>query len=292
MKELAKHPGLSKTNPVNIHVFETVKLKYPFHYHPNEYELTLTLGSRGIRMVGDNITYFNDSDLTLIGPGVPHCWINNFPDDSNFPETIRVIVIHFNKYLIGKELIDRPEFYNIKQLLKASERGLAFPSTINDHVSSKILNLKLELDFNTFINLLEIFNLLGESKQYEILSSSQYQYKGKHKEQINFEKVFEYIQNNYTEKIKISKVASLINMHDSAFSHYFKKRTSKSFTDFVNEMRLNYALNQLLFSSRSIAEICFDSGFNNLSNFNRIFKKWKGTTPLQWKKKYLKIVNQ
>lgn len=291
MKELTKHPGLNKTNPVKIHVFETVKLKYPFHYHPEEYELTLTLGSKGIRVVGDTISNFGDSDLTLIGPGVPHCWINDFPNDSGIPETIQVIVIHFNEHLIGKELIGRPEFHNINQLLKASTRGLAFPSNINDQVTSKILNLKLEPDFNTFINLLEIFNLLGESEQYKLLSSEQYQYKGRPKEQINFEKVFDYIQNNYTKKIKISKVASIINMNDSAFSHYFRKRTSNSFTGFVNELRLNNALNQLVYSSRSISDICFESGFNNLSNFNRIFKKWKGTTPLQWKKEYLQYIN-
>jgi len=286
MKPISEIIDINSENPIKISVFESKKLKYPLHYHPEEYELTLTIGSCGLRLAGDHIDEFGDIDLALIGPGLPHCWLNNFIEEKKDESVnIKVVVIHFNQNLFSDELLNRRELVHIRSLLLLSKRGIIFQGKIREEIKHKILKLKIDPDFSTWISIYSIFDKLSLSNEYTCLSSLQYNYKGKIDEINNFEKVHTYIFYNFRAKIKIGEVSSLIGMNESAFSHYFKKRTLKSFTDFVNELRLNYAAKMLTNTNINVAEIAFDSGFNNLSNFNRIFKKWRGFTPHQWRKK-------
>jgi AraC-like DNA-binding protein len=166
---------------------------------------------------------------------------------------------------------------------------LSFGKDITGNILEKFYQFTLEPDFNTYINIMEILNSLAIYGDYNTLCSDNYSYKGRPAESDKFEAVFNYIQTNYLNRIKITDVASMAGMNDSAFSHYFKKRTSYSFTDFINLLRLNHAAKQIIYQHKNIADICFDSGFNNLSNFNRMFKKWKGDTPLQYRKKQAHI---
>ena len=288
MREVNQHQKIDLLNPVKIDAFETKRLNYPLHYHSSEYELTLVLGGKGIRIVGDDISEFKSHDLVLTGPGIPHCWIseNNYYH-STVSRTIQVIVIHFNYHILGDELLKRVEFKPIRDLFESSEKGVLFGDHTIEKVIDKVLQLKLEPDFDTFLNILDTFNLLASSDDYKTLCSDKYLFKGRYEEMPKFKAVFQHIQSNYLNKIKITEVAGLVNMNDSAFSHYFKKRTRYSFTDFINLLRLNHAAEQITSQTKNIAEICYASGFNNLSNFNRMFKKWKGETPLQYRKKQI-----
>jgi len=290
MRTPYQNKNVDPINPVNINAFETFCLNDPFHYHPIEFELTLVLGGQGVRFVGDNIGQFGNCDLVLTGPGVPHSWMYNNVDNNGSGHNVQVITMHFNRHIIGEELLNRNEFSHIKNLLALSSRGLSFNEVTSKVVARKILQLKLELDFDAFLNILDIFNDLGKANDFQLLCSDNYAFKGKIEEANKFETVFNHIQSNFLSKIKISEVASIISMNDSAFSHYFKKRTQNSFTDFINEMRLNHAAQLILTQQKNIAEICFESGFNNLSNFNRMFKKWSGITPLQFRKKNKKSI--
>jgi AraC-like DNA-binding protein len=285
MREVNQQRKVDRKNPIKINAFETKNLNYPFHYHSNQYEITLVLGGRGIRLVGDNVSEFNEIDLVLVGKGIPHSWINAQSDEQITPSNMQVIVVHFNNYIFGDELLNRSEFSHIKNLLSLSDKGVSFGTDITQKISEKFFQFTLEPDFSTYINIMDILNDLAKSGDYKTLCNDNYSYRGRIDESGKFETVFNYIQSNYLNKIKITDVASLAGMNDSAFSHYFKKRTSYSFTDFINLLRLNHAAKQIIFEQKNIAEICFDSGFNNLSNFNRMFKKWKGDTPLQYRKK-------
>jgi AraC-like DNA-binding protein len=291
MREVNKLQKIDKLHPVKINAFETHQLNYPLHYHSAEYELTLVLGGQGLRIAGDSIMEFKAYDLVLIGPGIPHCWINEDDDDiDSSSKSIQVITVHFNRHILGDELLNRSEFNHISNLFSLSEKGLVFGKHTTSRVLEKFLQFKLEPDFDTFLNILNIFNQLATVGDYNPLCSNKYNYRGKHEEMHKFESVFHHIQSNFLQKIKITDVAALAYMNDSAFSHYFKKRTRYSFTDFVNLLRLNHAARQIITQQKNIAEICFDSGFNNLSNFNRMFKKWKGETPLQYRKKRINAV--
>lgn len=285
MKSFNEHVEISREEPLKISVFESVKLKYPFHYHTGEYELTLTLGSTGVRLVGDHIGEFGESDLVLIGPGIPHCWLNNFSDNPEKQTNIMVVVIHFSKHLFTNELLGKPILYDVRQLLEFSLRGIQFNGKILDEITDDILKLKIDPDFGTIVQLYSIFDRLSRTTEYTLLSSPGYHFSGKKEDTEKFERIYEYILDHFRDRIMIGEVSELADMNDSAFSHYFKKRTSKSFTDFINELRLNFACHLLTDGNKNIAEICYESGFNNLSNFNRIFKKQKGITPNHWRKR-------
>lgn len=285
MREINLQRKVDHKNPIKINAFESQILDYPYHFHSNQYELSLVLGGRGIRIVGDNVSEFEENDLVLVGNGIPHSWISTQSDDQGTQSPIQVIVVHFNGHVFGDELLNRSEFLPIKNLLSLSGRGLSFGKRITLGMLDKFFQFTLEPDFSAYINMMEILNSLAISVDYTALCSDKYSYKGRPSESGRFEIVFNYIQSNYLNKIKITDVASLARMNDSAFSHYFKKRTGYSFTDFINLLRLNHAAKQILYQHKNIADICFDSGFNNLSNFNRMFKKWKGDTPLQYRKK-------
>ena len=289
MKSIQEFVEINRENPIRISVFESLKLSYPFHYHSTEYELTLTLGSGGIRLVGNSIEEFGNTDLVMIGPGTPHCWLNNFTNGINNQEHIKVVVIHFSDHIFSGELMERRELDAIRWLFQASRRGIVYYGSIRERIKNEILRLKIDPDFGTWISLYAIFNELSHSTEFRYLTSPEYTYEGRQDERANFEKVHTYIQENFREKIKIGEVASLIGMNESAFSHYFKKRTLKSYTDFINELRLNYAASMLSNTRKNVSEIAFESGFNNLSNFNRIFKKWKKLTPFQWRKNIERI---
>jgi len=285
MKSTQEPIGINRENPIKISVFESEMLRYPFHYHPAEYELTLTIGSNGLRLVADRIEEFGKTDLVLIGPGIPHCWLNNFSNSQEGNDNIKVVVIHFNEHIFSNEMLERKELESVRYLLNHSKRGIAFEGRIREEIRNEILKLKIDPDFGTWISLYSIFDKLSRTGEFSYLSSKNYTFKGKKEEGETFEKVHTYMMNHFKEKIKIGEVASLIGMNESAFSHYFKKRTLKSFTDFINELRIIYASIQLTTSRKSVAEIAFESGFNNLSNFNRIFKKSKGITPNQWRRR-------
>ncbi len=285
MREINQQRKLDRRNPIKINAFESHNLNYPFHYHSNSIEISLVLGGRGIRVIGDNVSEFEENDLVIIGPGIPHCWISAQPNNQNLPGSIQVIVVHFNKHLIGEEMLNRTEFRHIRNLLSLSSKGLSFGKDIPQSILDKFFQFTLEADFDTYINMMEILHKLAISGEYITLCSDNYTFKGRPEESGKFEAVFNYIQSNYLNKIRITDVANLARMNGSAFSHYFKKRTGYSFTDFINQLRLNHAAKQIISRDKNIADICFDSGFNNLSNFNRMFKKWKGDTPLQYRKK-------
>jgi len=285
MREINQQRKLDRRNPVKINAFESHNLNYPFHYHSNHYEISLVLGGRGIRVIGDNVSEFGENDLVIIGPGIPHCWISTQSNNRNTQTSLQVIVVHFNRHIFGEELLNRTEFSHIKNIFSLSNKGLSFGKDIPQSILEKFFQLTLEPDFDTYINMMEILHKLAISRDYETLCSDNYSFKGRPEESGKFEAVFNYIQSNYLNKIKITDVAILAGMNDSAFSHYFKKRTLYSFTDFINLLRLNHAVKQIISRDKNIADICFDSGFNNLSNFNRMFKKWKGDTPLQYRKK-------
>lgn len=285
MKSTQEFIEIDPVNPIKLSVFESRKLRDPFHYHPSAYELTLTLGNRGLRIVGDCFDDFKSTDLTLIGPGIPHCWLNNFSSDGIETESIKVVVIHFNEHILSRELLQREELNHIRMLFEQAKRGITYSGNIREEIKSDILKLKIEPDFNTWIALYSIFDKLGQTSEFTYLTSPSYRFEGKADEAIYFEKVHGYILDHFKNKIKIGEVASLIGMNESAFSHYFKKRTQKSFTDFINEMRLYYASDQLTHTRKHVADIAFEAGFNNLSNFNRIFKKWQNITPNQWRRR-------
>lgn len=260
-----------------------VGFDYPIHYH-SAYELTLILNSSGNRIVGDSVEKYSSSDLVLIGPEIYHRW-----DDDDIPleerNNAHVITIQFSKDLFEQSLFLKESFYSIKKLLKNAQRGIKFTGETFSAVAEKMKNLTGENTFESTIGFLDILNSLSISKDKKHLTSEGFisikeDLKG---DRVN--KMYTYILNHFTDSnLRITELAHESNMSTSAFGHFFKKSTNKNFTEFVVDMRLGYASNLLLNSNDSISEIAYKSGFNNIANFNRLFKKNKFITPKEYRR--------
>jgi AraC-like DNA-binding protein len=257
---------------------------YPLHNHP-EYELHLVLNCAGKRIVGDSIEDYDGVDLVLVGPHVYHRWDDRDYDHfrHHAPETI---FVQFAKDLFDHQLLSKKVFYPIRQMLVQSKRGIAFYGETLLSATEKMKALVNRQDFDAMIDFLRLLNELAGSSERRYLTSPAFHAKPAFEPSKRINAVYEYLLKHFREQIQLPEIAAKFNMSDSAFSHFFKKCASKSFTQYLVEMRLGYACRLLVETEDSISEIAYQSGFPNLSNFNRLFRKNKEITPMAYRKKY------
>lgn len=253
------------------------KFDYPVHYHP-DYEINLVLNASGTRVVGDMEEKFGKVDLVMTGPNLPHAW------KSDSTEGHHVITIQFSEKILDFPLLKKRLFSSIRELLLESRRGLSFPQAGNGQLSERIIRLTRLQGFQTALEFFAILYDLSISSR-QVLVSSQYDQNAivSSAKSRRIEKVCEYIDTHFEETIKLADVSALVNMSESAFSHFFKKKTSCSFIDYLNNVRIGKAATMLADTTHSINEICYACGFNNASNFIRIFKKIKNMTPSEYR---------
>lgn len=253
---------------------------FPTHYH-TEIELNMVKHFEGKRIVGDSIEPLNGSDLVLIGPNTFHAW-ESHPDFRT-----HVITIQFNPELFGSSFINKNLFRPVKELLDLSPRGIVFSEAEQKRILPRLLALADKKGFDSVIDFLYILNELALSPNKRILCSPNFTQNHYEVKSRRIKIIHQYLQKNYGNKITVSEVAKLINMTESGFCHFFKKRTQKSFIDFLNDLRVGEAARMLLETTHTVSEISFNCGFNNISNFNRIFKKKKGQTPSEFRENNL-----
>lgn len=253
------------------------KFDYPVHYH-SDYEINLVMDTYGTRTVGDSEEEFNTLDLIMIGPNIPHAWKGEVVEGNH------VVTIQFSDKLLNFPILGKRLFSSIKQLLIESQHGISFSEQIQLLMKDKILKLTKMQRFHT---VLEFFSILYELSiaDRRILVSNQYDTKDtvRTSKSRRIAKVCEYIDKNIEEPIRLGDVAQLVSMSESAFSHFFKKKTNCTFIDYVTNLRIARACQLLSETTYTVAEICYTCGFNNLSNFIRIFKKKKGSTPQEYR---------
>jgi AraC-like DNA-binding protein len=284
-------PQLLKiSNPADTS-FNLMRLDAPFfptpwHYHP-EIELVLMLESTGKKYVGSSITDFEPGDLCLIGGLLPHYYKSDEEYHKNNEELrARSIVCHFNFDFVGTPFWEAPESFAIKALLERSKRGIQFSSETSKKVEDRLRKLSEVEGMSRLLLFLEILDELAKSKDIEYLTTDPIQIRNEVDSDL-IKKVLEHVSENFQNQIMLDDVAQLANMSESAFSRYFKKRTRKTFSNFLTEIRIEYACKLLQNDKMSISQIAFDSGFYNLSNFNRQFKSIKKITPLAYRMNYL-----
>jgi len=251
------------------------KFDFPLHFHP-EYELNFVINSKGKRIIGDSLKDYRSPDLVLIGPNIPHAWTGE-----NNHDDVRVITIQFDKNVFGNCLLNKKHALPMKDLLDKASRGILFDNDTIITLKERITNLSKIQGFDAFISFLSILYDLSISRNQTLLTSPGYIYELNIRDSQRINKVINYIKENISKDFKIKEVANLVNMSESAFSHFFKKRTQLSFSDYVIDMRVSYAARLIMETDKSISEICFASGFNNISNFNRTFKSRYSCTPTE-----------
>jgi AraC-like DNA-binding protein len=258
---------------------------YPLHRH-REFELNFVEHGAGVRrVVGDSIETVGEYDLALIGAeNLEHVWENGTCQSPD----IREITIQFAPDFLGDKILEKNQFDSIRKMLKAAEHGLSFPLDSIMRVYHYLDTLASEQDhFQQFLKFMSILNELSKG-EYKILASSSFAHSSRNQESRRVTKVKQYINDHYAEDLRLDNMAELVGMSPSAFSRFFKMRTGKSLSDYILDIRLGYAARMLVDSTKNISEICYESGFNNLSNFNRIFKSKRGSTPRDFRALYKK----
>jgi AraC-like DNA-binding protein len=260
--------------------FQSRRFNCPFHYHP-EIELTLIANSSGQRYVGDHIGRFASGDLVLMGANLPHMYTN----DAKFTGPAHSIVLQFLPDCLGRDFFQRGELKAIHRLLEKSRVGLSFHGRTRDKVApllEQFCPLKGPARIVAFIRILEI---LAASSEFRMLASPTYSpslalYQG---ERIN--RVCELISKKFKEGVTQSEAARMARMSGPSFSRFFRRATNRTFRSFLNEVRVGYASQLLLETDRTVAEACYESGFGNLSNFNRQFLKLRKVSPRGYRRK-------
>ena len=259
------------------------RFTFPVHRH-EEYELNFLANCTGARrVVGDSMETIGEYDLVLIGNGIEHGWEQHECDNNR----IREITIQFSHDLFGESLLEKTQLASVRRMLEVSSNGIVFSSGSIMKVFNRLDNLtKIDSGFYGMIELMAILYELAEEGNYRRLSSSSFASLKPTVDSRRVQKVQDYINLRYKEDIRLSDLAALVGMTPTAFSRFFKLRTGRSISEYVIDIRLRHATRQLVDSTTSVAEICYECGFNNVSNFNRIFKKKKGASPKMFREIY------
>ena len=256
-------------------------LKNSWHYHP-ECEMLFFLDAKGTRFIGDSIENIHTGEIVLLGQNLPHV-IHRDVEYYNTHQDITptMIVIQFDKDFLGTDIWNKNEFFQIADLLNKASRGLKFSGEITKPVSAMILKMAEQKGVRKIMTLLCILEELAHSQQVNYISSCGFL---KHYEETNekINKVYEYSINNFREDISLEKISGLVYLSQSAFCRYFKNCTSKTYSQFLAEVRIGYACKLLLQEKLNISEICYECGYKNLSNFNRHFKEIMRITPSEY----------
>src|SRR5690606_19596174 len=241
------------------------------HYH-DEYELNLILNAIvARRIVGDHVASINDVELLLVGSNLYHGWF----DDACYSRVITEITIKFHSNLISEYYMRKNQLSFVRNMFDKSQQGILFSRETVLSLKDRLIGLKTKAGFDSVLELMAILHRLSQADGMKTLSSVGFDDHHARSNSRRIMKVFEYLNDHYSEPITLADMATHVNMHEASFSRFVKKSTGKTFIDSLNEIRLGHATRLLIDTSQTIAEIAYGCGFNNISNFNRIFKRKK-----------------
>lgn len=264
-------------------VFERKKehFDFPIHFHP-EFELNFISNGRGSRrVVGDSMEEITDIELVMIGPNLEHGWESH----NCTSQEIYEVTLQFHNDLFDEKMLSRRIFKPIKDLFDRSNRGILFSEKIALELKPRIMGLSKIDSIDYFLELISILHDLANSRNQRLLSTHPAQ-NSLFENSGQIEKVYKYIQENFSRKITLAEMARLVNMSAVSFNRFIKKRTGKTLVEYINDTRISYAARWLIETDLSIGEIGYKCGFNNIANFNRVFKKSKKRTPSEFRSEF------
>jgi len=286
-------PAFEKINPefgnsllVKQHN-EIAENQLPFwHFHP-ELELVYVNKGKGKRHIGSHLSYFNNSQLILIGASLPH---SGFTDrfTTNGTETL----VQFKQNFLGDHFFSIPEMQKVNNLFDKAKKGILFNIETKKIVGPKIEALLNYEGMDRILRFLEILKDLSISTNYTLLNVDGFAFEVEPQDNNKIDIIFDFVRKNFTQQITLDQISGKVSMTVPAFCRYFKKVTGKTFTQFVNEFRIVHATKLLAENPTSITDICFESGFNNFSHFNKLFKKFTGKSPLKYRNEMKQLVSE
>jgi AraC-like DNA-binding protein len=255
---------------------------FPLHCH-EELELNFIRNAKGARrIIGDHIAEIDEYELILVGSNLPHVWETHKCKSKEIKE----ITIQFHKDLFDEKFLRRNQMNYIRKMLERSAKGISFSTETIQQIESRLTIVSQKQGFDSVLELLSILHDLSVSRNMRTLSDTIFSGAELTYNSRRIEKVLEHMNQNFHKNVTLDEVGKLVNMTPASFSRFFKQRTGISFIASLLELRLGHSSRQLIDTTHSIAEIAYNCGFNNISNFNRLFKKKKGCTPKEFRENY------
>ncbi|KAA9346752.1 AraC family transcriptional regulator [Larkinella humicola] len=283
MKALYKPIPALEFHSISVDKQENKGFEYPWHYHP-EYELTYILSSPGVRYVGNSVENFFEDDLVLLGPNLPHAWVNN--DDLG--QSASAVVIYWKQEFLEKGFLQTKEFEAIHHLLKLSPKGVKFNTALAVELRSSFIELASLPPFEKLMHFVQILYRLATTSQRSFLCEQGFDHDLNYIDHERINIVYHYIKTHYQHKITLADVGEKVNMSGEYFSRFFSKIMKRSFFEFLNEYKINVACRLLIETDLQIAEVCYASGYESLTFFYRQFKKFKNYQPVEYRLNYRK----
>ena len=285
MKPKFIHNQSLPSKALNVIQYKEQTFMLPWHFH-DYCELTLIVKGRGTRIIGNHFDTFSKDDLILLAEKTPHVW-KSIPNKGNAKsdDYVESISIQFKESFAGNEILNLPEMVPMKKLFQRAAKGLVLKGSLREIVTSKLFEFLTHDQSGKIIILLDILNTIARSDEFETISDTEY-ICGNDKCDNKLNQIYNYILNNYDQEISLVNLAETVAMHPSSTGRFFKKYSGMNIKSYLNQVRVLNACSLLTSGDNSITEICFEVGFQSLSNFNRQFLKITGFTPRNFKKNY------
>ena len=268
-----------------IGIFQDNLEKSTWHYH-NNFEISFITEGSGKRIVGDSIEEFQPGDLVFIGRNLPHVWIAD--KESRIPtnRTLEMVFLQFTLNVLSPQLLILPEFCHVKRALDLSERGIQIIGDTLNEVSEIMLQLPYLTGFERMLHFFMMMDIIGESETNVPLSSKEYLTSRFTTGNKRIEVIHNYLMNNYREDVNLKNLAALVNMAEGSLCRYFKMNMGITLFEYLNKIKTDFACKLLMNKDLGILDVCLDSGFNNISHFNKQFKKITGVPPSEYRKQF------
>jgi AraC-like DNA-binding protein len=268
-----------------IGIFQDNLEKSSWHYH-NNFEISFITEGSGKRIVADSIEEFQPGDLVFLGRNLPHVWIADKETRTPSNRTLEMVFLQFTPNVLSQQLLVLPEFGNVKRALDFSERGIQIVGQTLNEVSEIMLQLPYLKSFERMLHFFRLMDIIGKSDSNIRLASDDYMRKRFKTGNKRIAMIHEYLMKNYREEVNLKKLATLVNMAEGSLCRFFKENMGITLFEYLNQIKTEFACKLLMDMDLSIMEVGFDSGFNNLSHFNKQFRKTTGMPPSEYRKQF------
>jgi AraC-like DNA-binding protein len=285
MSALLEKIRVREDESFSIGIFQDNLDKCTWHYH-NNFEISFITEGSGNRIVADSIEEFQPGDLVFIGRSLPHVWIpdKQFRTPSN--RTLEMVYLQFTSEVLCQQLLLLPEFKNVARALALSERGIQIVGQTLNEVSEIMLQLPYLKGFDRMLHFFKLMDIIGSSESNIQLASKEYLNKRFTTGNKRIAAIHEYLMENYRDEVDLKRIASLVNMAEGSLCRFFRMNMGLTVFEYLNKIRIEFGCKLLMDPDLSILEVCLDSGFNNLSHFNKQFKKITEVTPSEYRKRF------
>jgi AraC-like DNA-binding protein len=268
-----------------IGIFQDNLDKSIWHYH-NNFEISFITEGSGKRIVADSIEDFQPGDLVFLGRNLPHVWIADKDSRMLSNRTLEMVFLQFTSNVLNPQFLALPEFKQVARALSLSERGIHIVGQTLNEVSELMLQMPYLPSFERMMHFLRIMDIIGKSTSLIHLASKDYMKARFTSGNKRIAAIHDYLMNNYREEVNLQRLAETVNMAEGSLCRFFKQNTGMTIFEYLNKIKTEFACKLLMNNDLNILEVCLDSGFNNLSHFNKQFRKSTGTTPTEYRKRF------